>query len=154
MNLPRTSLEGQFRTSPGHHFRTSPGRQIGTFQGWSNRTFRGRPGNVRGGGPRDVLGTNICRLGNKSKYSSNSKDIFKSAKIFYETLYTKQTTSKAATTKLLSEIPNRKKISNKQFNFCEAKISLDEIMKSINSQSNNKFLGNDALTAEFRTNFF
>ena len=42
----------------------------------------------------------------------------------YEKLYTKQI-STAPTTKLLSKIPNRKKISKKHFNLCEAEISLD-----------------------------
>ena len=37
-------------------------------------------------------------------------------------------TSKAATGEIPSTIPNRKKISNEQFNLCEAKISLDEII--------------------------
>ena len=71
INLPGTSLERQIKTSPGRHFRTSPGRQIGTSPGRqietspgrSNRIFRGRLGDVGGGCPRDVLGTNICRLG-------------------------------------------------------------------------------------------
>ena len=49
---------------------------------------------------------------NKSKYSSNSKDILKSAKKFYEKLYTMETTSKVTITKTLSKILNRKKISN------------------------------------------
>ena len=39
------------------------GRQIGTSPGRSNGIFRGRPGDVGGGRPRDVLETNICRLG-------------------------------------------------------------------------------------------
>ena len=52
---------------------------------------------------------------NKSKYSSNTKDI----------LYTKWT-STAATTKFVCKIPNRKKISKEHFNLCEAEISLDE----------------------------
>ena len=43
-------------------------------------------------------------------------------KNFYEKLYTKETTSKTATTEFLSKIPNRKKISNEQFHLCEAKI--------------------------------
>ena len=60
----------------------------------------------------------------KSKYSSNPKDILKSAKHFHEKLYTKKT-STAATTEFLSKIPNRKKISNEHFNLCEAEISLD-----------------------------
>ena len=47
----------------------------------------------------------------------------------YEELYFKETTSKAATTKLFSKIPNRKKISNGQFNLCNANIYLDEIIK-------------------------
>ena len=54
-----------------------------------------------------------------------------------------ETTSKAATTEFLSEISDRKKMQ-----LCEAKISLDEIIKSINSQTNNKSPGNYGLTAE------
>ena len=38
---------------------------------------------------------------------------------------------------------------NEQFSLCEAEISLDEIMKSINSETNNKSPGNEGLTAEF-----
>ena len=52
-------------------------------------------------------------------------------------LYTKWT-SAAATTKFVSKIPNGKKISNEHFNLCEAEISLDEIIKSINSETINK----------------
>ena len=43
-------------------------------------------------------------------------------KNFYEKLYTKQTTSKTATTEFISKIPNRKEISNEQFHLWEAKI--------------------------------
>ena len=63
---------------------------------------------------------------NESKYSSNPKDIFKPTKNFYETFYNKETTSKAATIEFLTKIPNKEKISNQQFNLCEARISLDE----------------------------
>ena len=63
IKLPGTSLERQIKTSPGRHFRTSPGRQLGTSLGRSNRIFRRRPGDVGGERPRDVLRTNICRLG-------------------------------------------------------------------------------------------
>ena len=70
--------------------------------------------------------------------SSNPKKIFKPGKKFYEKLYIKDTTSKAATTEFLGKIPNRKKKSNEQFNLCEAKISLNEITRPINSQANNK----------------
>ena len=62
----------------------------------------------------------------KSKYSSSLKDILKSGKKEKkkkkrknEKLYTKETTPKAATTKFLSKIPDRKKISNEDFNLCE-----------------------------------
>ena len=65
---------------------------------------------------------------NKSKYSNNPKDIFKSAIKFYEKLYMKETTSEFATTKILSKVPNT--IPN---------TSLDDIIKSINSQTNNKY---------------
>ena len=86
---------------------------------------------------------------NKSKYSSNPKDIFKSAKKIYEKVHTKEATSKAATTEFLSNIPNRNKIFNKQLNLCEAQISSDEIINSVNAQTNNKSLGKDGLTARF-----
>ena len=72
---------------------------------------------------------------NKSKYSSNPKDIL-NLKENYEKLYTKQT-STAATTEFVQKIPNRKKISNEHFNICDAEISLDEIIKYINSEIKN-----------------
>ena len=68
---------------------------------------------------------------NKSKYSCNSEDIFKYSEKIYEKLYTKKTTSKAATTKFFSKISNRRKIYNEQFKLCEAELSLGEIMKTI-----------------------
>ena len=52
-------------------------------------------------------------------------------KRIYEKLYTKETTSKAATTEFLGKIPDRKKISNEDFNLCKAETSLDEISKSL-----------------------
>ena len=62
-------------------------------------------------------------------------------------LYTKQT-STSATTEFLCKIPNRKKISNEHFDLCETEIPLDEIIKPINSEINNKPLGNDDFKAE------
>ena len=62
-------------------------------------------------------------------------------------------TSTAATTEFVWKILNWKKISYEHFNFCEAEISLDEIIKSINSETNNKPPGNDGLTAEFYRHF-
>ena len=88
---------------------------------------------------------------NKSKYSSNPKDILKSAKKIMK-LYTKWT-SKAATTEFVCKIPNKKKISNEHFNLCEAEISLDEIIKFTNSETNIKPPGNDGLTAEIMGTF-
>ena len=85
---------------------------------------------------------------NKSKYSQNIinlKYIIKSTKNFMKNF---APTRQAATTEFLSKIPNRNKIYNERFDF-EAKISLDDIIKSINSHTNNKFPGNDGLTAEF-----
>ena len=88
---------------------------------------------------------------NKSKYFSNPKDILKSAKKIMK-LYTNWT-STAATTEVVSKIPNRKKISNEHFNLCEAEISSDEIIESINSETNNKPPDNVGLTAEFYRHF-
>ena len=62
-------------------------------------------------------------------------------------------TSKAATTEFVCKITNRKKISNEHFNLCVTKISLDEIIKSTNSETNNKAPGNDGVTVEFYTFF-
>ena len=66
-------------------------------------------------------------------------------------LYTK-CTSRAATTEFVWKIPNRKKISNEQFNICEAEISLEEIYK-IYKFWNNKPPGNHGLTAGFCKHF-
>ena len=87
----------------------------------------------------------------KLKYSSNPKDILKSAKKIMK-LYTRRT-STAATTEFVCKIPYRKKISDEHFNLCEAEISLDEIIKSINSETNNKPAGNYGLTTEFYRHF-
>ena len=67
-------------------------------------------------------------------------------------LYTNWT-STAATTEFVCKLPNKKKISNEHFNLCEAEISSDEIIKSINSETNNKPPGNDGHTAEFYWHF-
>ena len=50
---------------------------------------------------------------------------------------TKQT-SKVDITKFLSKIHNRKTISNEHFNLWEAGTSLDEVIKSVNSETSNK----------------
>ena len=81
---------------------------------------------------------------NKSKYSSNPKDILKSAnkkktKTKNEKSYTKRIFT-TATIELVWKIPNRKKLSNYHLNLYETEISLDEIIKSINSKTNNKNL--------------
>ena len=89
---------------------------------------------------------------NKSKYPGNPKEILKSEKKKIMKLYTKWT-STAATIEFVCKIPNRKKISNEYFNLCEAEISSDEIIKSINSETSNKPTDNDGLTAEFFRHF-
>ena len=43
-------------------------------------------------------------------------------KNFFEKFYTEEVTFKTATTEFLSQTPNRKNISNEQFDLCEAKI--------------------------------
>ena len=88
---------------------------------------------------------------NKSKYSSNPKDILKSKK---KKKMKNSTPNELPQLLLLNtefarKIPNRKKISNEHFNLCEAEISLDEIKKSINSETKNKPPGNDGLTIDF-----
>ena len=70
----------------------------------------------------------------------------------YEKLYTKRT-STAATTEFVWKIPTRKKKSSEHFSLFEAEISLDKIIKSINSKTNNKPPGNDGLTEEFYKHF-
>ena len=83
---------------------------------------------------------------NKSKYSSNPKEILKSEKKKKKKKLKR--TSTAATIEFVRKIPNRKKISNEHFILCEAEISLDEIIKPINSETN-KPPRNDGLKAEF-----
>ena len=58
---------------------------------------------------------------NKSKYASNPADIFKSPRKFYEKLYTKKITPKAASNEFLTEVRNRKTVSNEQFKFVRRK---------------------------------
>ena len=102
----------------------------------------------------------ICKIKQNLNYilmiiNQNPKDILISEKKKNqktEKLYTKWT-SAAATTEFISTIPNRKKISNEHSNLCEAEISLDEIIKAINSETNNKPPGNDGLTANFINTF-
>ena len=91
------------------------------------------------------------RDNNKWKYSSNPKGILKPEKKIMK-LYTKWT-STAVTTEFVCKIHNRKKISNEHFNLCEAEISLNVIIKPLNSETNNKLSGNDGITVEFYRNF-
>ena len=69
---------------------------------------------------------------NKSKYSSNPDNILKSEKCYY-----------------LICLQN----SDEHFNLCEDEVSLGEIIKSVNSETNNKPPGNDSLKAEFYRHF-
>ena len=89
----------------------------------------------------------------KSKYSNNPSEILKSAKNVYQNLYTRDKVSESATEELLNKIPPNRKTSKEHFKLCEAEICLDEIIKAINSQKNNKSPGNDGLTAEFYKQF-
>ena len=79
---------------------------------------------------------------NKLKYSSNPTDILKSTKKVMRNSTT------VATTEFVCKILNRKKTSNEYFILFEAEISLDEMIKSINSETN-KPPYHDCLTAEF-----
>ena len=48
-----------------------------------------------------------------------------------------------------SKISNTKKMPNKQFHHFESNMFLENVTKSINSQTNIKSSGNDSLTAKF-----
>ena len=80
---------------------------------------------------------------------SNSKDIIKSAKNFMKNFTPRRQLPKLLLSSFLSKIPNRKKRRNERFKLSKAKISLNDVIKSINSHTNNKFPGNNDLTAEF-----
>ena len=69
----------------------------------------------------------LCTDDNKSKYSSNPKGILKSAQKKKKKIYIKQnsTATTTTTTEFLSKIPDRRKISNEQFNLFQAEISFD-----------------------------
>ena len=71
---------------------------------------------------------------NKSKYSSNPKDILKSEK---KKKKKKNSTPSGLPQLRLMNLFRKlltKKISNEHFNICEAEISLDEVLKNINSE--------------------
>ena len=93
----------------------------------------------------------------KSKYSSNPKDILKFAKKLWNTLHERENLQldKAATTEFFTKITNRKKISTstKELNLCEVKKNLYDIIKYIASQKT-EFPGNDGLRAEFYKHFY
>ena len=74
----------------------------------------------------------------KTKYSNKPQDILKSAKKFYEDLYSRGNISRDSIIKFLNRIPNSKKMSMDHFNLCEAEISLDKIIDRIKCQKNNK----------------
>ena len=91
----------------------------------------------------------------KSRYSSNPKDILKFAKKLWNTLHERDNLQldKAASTAFFTKITNRKKISTEEFNLCEVKKYLYDIIKYIASQKN-EFPGNDGLRAEFYKHFY
>ena len=74
------------------------------------------------------------------------RTFFKSAKIIMK--FCTKWSSKAAPTEFVCKIPNRNKMYNEHFILCEAEIFLDVIIKSINSETNDKPPGNDGLTLE------
>ena len=53
----------------------------------------------------------------------------------YKSVIQKRQTLKTAIAELFGKISNTKKISNKQFHYCEANIFLEKVTKSINSVS-------------------
>ena len=57
------------------------------------------------------------------------------------------------TSDFINKISNRKKISNEHFNLYKTEISSDEIIKSVNFETNNKSPGNDDLIWEFYKHF-
>ena len=81
-----------------------------------------------------IVNTELYTDDKKNKDSNNPKDILKSAKKFYENLYTRGNISRDPIDELLDKISNSKKVSNKHFNLCDAEISSDEITEAINSQ--------------------
>ena len=68
------------------------------------------------------------------KCSSNPYEILKALKTLW---YQEDNFQNCYYCELLSKILDRKKISDEQFRDCEAKISQDEVTKSISSQTNN-----------------
>ena len=91
----------------------------------------------------------LCTDDKKTKHSNKPQDILKSAKKFYEDLYSRGNISRDAIIKFLNKIRNSKKVSMDSFNLCKAEISLGKIMDAINSQKNKKSPGNGGFTAEF-----
>ena len=65
---------------------------------------------------------------NKSKYSSYLRRFYEFWKFFMKNFTARRQLPKLLLMAFFSKSPYRKKISNEQFNLCEAKISLDEII--------------------------
>ena len=80
---------------------------------------------------------------------SNPKDIIKSANNFMKNFTPRRQLPKLVLLNFLAKFLTKRKYIRIDLSFFEAKISLDDIIKSINSHANNKVPGNDSLTAEF-----
>ena len=75
-----------------------------------------------------------------------NQNILATLMIFLSQKETNETTSKTASAELFSKISNREKISTKQFHHCKANNFLENVTKSINSQTNTKSPGNDSIS--------
>ena len=82
--------------------------------------------------------------------NQNIQEILKSAKKLWNS--TPKELPQLLLLNLFAKFLTKKKF-NEHFNLCKAETSLDEIIKSINSETNNKTPGNDGLTIEFYRHF-
>ena len=101
----------------------------------------------------------IRKLFNKENHLvKNSKDIMTELKSFYQDLYRNKDNNMSAywneNFQKFTQNLNIPKLSDDQQSYCEGDLTYQECLKALNSFKNNKYPGNDGLTAEFYKTFW
>ena len=87
-------------------------------------------------------------------YCSDSKKILEECRTFYKNLYSKNNNLDSSVyPQFFTRVP-APKLTAQQKNYCDAKISKDELLQTLKSFSKNKSPGLDGLSAEFYVTFW
>ena len=96
----------------------------------------------------------IQKLIVEEKEITNHKEISRSIKTFYETLFKRNFSKTNVEKQRFLNSLGTKTLINEQYDLCENKISETDLFDSMKSMKNNKTPGNDGLTKEFYETFW